>query len=305
MIQWQLTATLPADFTAKPLRQLLTQDWWLPKHLVFSLKRGQRVLVNGSYRPVNFDVIAGDQLQLTFVPEDFDHPFSNVDPDSAATVAVLYETADLLVVNKTPGSKTHPNQPGEVGTTLNHVAAYLQPKGQQPYILNRLDQETSGALLIAKNPAVVPPLVRAIKEKQVQRTYLTWVHGRFNSDHGTIALPIGRDLEDQRKRRVDGEHAQSAITHYQVIQRTEAATLVAIRLQTGRTHQIRVHLSSLGHPIVGDPLYAHDARQQRLLLHSWQLKLPLPFSFEEVRLVAPVPDSFRAFEGGLAQTPII
>jgi 23S rRNA pseudouridine1911/1915/1917 synthase len=180
------------------------------------------------------------------------------------------------------------------------VAAYLQPKGQQPYILNRLDQETSGALLIAKNPAVVPPLVRAIKEKQVQRTYLTWVHGRFNSDHGTIALPIGRDLEDQRKRRVDGDHAQSAITRYQVIQRTESATLVAIRLQTGRTHQIRVHLSALGHPIVGDPLYAHDARQQRLLLHSWQLKLPLPFSFEEVRLVAPVPDGFRAFESGLS-----
>ncbi|WP_369404044.1 pseudouridine synthase [Secundilactobacillus similis] len=81
-----------------------------------------------------------------------------------------------------------------------------------------------------------------------------------------------------------------------MIQRTETATLVAIRLQTGRTHQIRVHLSALGHPIVGDPLYAHDARQQRLLLHSWQLKLPLPFSFAEVRLVAPVPDSFRAFE---------
>lgn len=294
--KWRFTATLPTNFKTKSLRTLLIVDWFIPKHLVFSLKRGQRILVNDAYLPVNFKVKAGDKVSLTFLAEDFDHPYSDVTPDSAATVQVIYEDENLLVVNKTQGSKTHPNQPGEVGTTLNHVAAYLAPKGQQPYVINRLDQETSGALLIAKNPAVVPVLVRLVKEKLIQRTYLAWVHGRLNSSQGTIALPIGRDLNDKRKRQLNGESAQMAITHFRVIQRQPNATLVAVQLQTGRTHQIRVHFAGLGHPIVGDPLYADDGRQQRLLLHSWQIQLPLPFSFEQVTLVAEEPDVFQHFD---------
>lgn len=295
-MQWEHVATLPDNFISKPLRQLLMQDWLMPKHLVYSLKRGQRVLVNGAYLPVNFSVHAGDVVALRFVPEDFQTPFQDVAPDSAATVDVVYEDDGLLVVNKTPGSKTHVNQPGEVGATLNHVAAYLAPHGQQPYMIHRLDQETSGALIVGKDPAVVPILVRLIKEKLIQRTYLTWVHGQLQTDHGTISLPIGRDPEDQRKRTVDGEHPQTAITHYRVIRRTANATLVAVRLQTGRTHQIRVHFADLGHPIVGDPLYATDNHRQRMLLHSWQVKLPLPYTFKTVLVEAPVPDAFTTFE---------
>lgn len=294
--QWQFDCQLPSDFQSKPLRQLLIDEWYLPKHLIFSLKRGQRVLVNDQYLPVNFDVHPGDHVSLDFLATDFDHPYSNVTPDSAATVKVLYEDVNLLVVNKTQGSKTHPNQPGEVGTTLNHVAAYLAPKNQQPYVINRLDQETSGALLIAKNPAVVPVLVRLVKEKLIQRTYLTWVHGRLNSSQGLIAMPIGRSLTDKRKRQLNGGQPQMAITRYKVIGRKPGATLVAVQLQTGRTHQIRVHFAGLGHPIVGDPLYAKDPRQQRLLLHSWQLRLPLPFSFQHVTLTASLPETFKQFE---------
>ncbi|GAX03489.1 ribosomal large subunit pseudouridine synthase D [Secundilactobacillus pentosiphilus] len=294
--QWQFTVRLPRDFQSKALRQLMMADWYLPKHLVFSLKRGERVLVNGQYLPVNFDVHPGDQITLTFLASDFEHPYPNVIPDSAATVKVLYEDTNLLVVNKTQGSKTHPNQPGEVGTTLNHVAAYLAAKNQQPYVINRLDQETSGALLIAKNPAVVPVLVRLIKEKLIQRTYLAWIHGQLNQPQGVIAMPIGRNLADKRKRQVDGDHPQMAITHYKVVEHLPNATLVAVQLQTGRTHQIRVHFANLGHPIVGDPLYANDPRQQRLLLHSWRLRVPLPFSFNHITLTAGLPETFNQFE---------
>lgn len=289
---WQFNVTLPSDFGEKTLRSLLMTGFYLPKHLVYSLKRSQRVTVNQRYLPVNFNVHSDDTISLTFLPTDFDHPFSNVAPDSAATVAILYEDDNLLVVNKTRGSKTHPNQPGEVGTMLNHVAAYLATKGQQPYVINRLDQETSGALLIAKNPAVVPPLVRLVKEKLIQRTYLAWVHGALQSSQGTIALPIGRDATDQRKRQIDGDGAQMGITHYQVMHRRPNATLVAVKLQTGRTHQIRVHFAGLGHPIIGDPLYANDDRGQRLLLHSWQLQLPLPFSFDTIKVIATPPVEF-------------
>ncbi|WP_288530650.1 RluA family pseudouridine synthase [uncultured Secundilactobacillus sp.] len=289
--EWSLTKTLPADFVTKPLRQLLATDWQLPKHLIYSLKRGQRVLVNDQYLPVNFTVKAGDTVALTFVRADFRLPESRITPDSAATVRICYEDDNLLVVNKTAGSKTHPNQPGELGSTLNHVAAYLAPRHQQAFMVHRLDQATSGALIVGKNPAVIPPLVAAIKKKEVSRTYRAWVHGTGLAEHGRISLPIGRDPEDKRKRLVNGPQAQAAVTHYRVLKETANATLVAVQLETGRTHQIRVHLAAISHPIIGDPLYAHDDAHH-LLLHSYQVMLPLPFDFKTITVTAPTPDYF-------------
>ncbi|GAK47961.1 pseudouridine synthase [Secundilactobacillus oryzae JCM 18671] len=292
---WHFQFKLPTEFRTQPLRSLLIKEWLLPKHLVFSLKRAKRVQVNDRYLPVNFDVTSGDVVALDFEPTDFEHPNPEVIPDSAATVEILFENDDLLVVNKTRGSKTHPNQPGETGTTLNHVSAYLQTKGQQPYILNRLDQETSGALLVAKNPVVVPILTELIKTKRIRRTYLTWVHGNFDQSEGVLDAPIGRDPEDKRKRRVNGLNPQNAVTHYKVLRQIQGASLLEVQLETGRTHQIRVHLTSLGHPIVGDPLYTDDGKQ-RLLLHSWKLGLLLPFTYELIEVVATVPDPFDLFE---------
>lgn len=291
---WSYTRVLPENFTPRPLRQLLT-DWLLPSHLVHDLRINQRVLVNGVYRSMNERVAGGDTLRLTFKPEDFKEPFPDVDPDSAATVSVVYETADLLIVNKTRGSKTHPNQPGERGTTLNHVAAYLGPNEPGPYILSRLDQETTGALMMTKTPAVVPIMVRNIAEKRVQRTYLAWVHGNL-SGTGTFTGPIGRDLTDKRKRQVDGDHAQPAVTHYTAVDHQPGATLVRLWLETGRTHQLRVHLAHSGHPLVGDPLYGPGDPCQ-LRLHCWQLAFPQPFTLGDKRttVTAPIPSDFNQF----------
>ncbi|WP_061777307.1 RluA family pseudouridine synthase [Levilactobacillus senmaizukei] len=292
---WSYTRVLPENFISRPLRQLLT-DWLIPSHLVHDLRINQRVLVNGHYRSMNQTVIGGDTLLLTFVPEDFKEPFPAVDPDSAATVSVIYETADLLIVNKTRGSKTHPNQPDERGTTLNHVAAYLGPDEPGPYILSRLDQETTGALMMTKTPAVVPIMVRNIAEKRVQRTYLAWVHGNLNGT-GTFTGPIGRDLTDKRKRQVNGDHAQPAITHYTVLDHQPGATLVRLWLETGRTHQLRVHLAHSGHALVGDPLYGPDGRTA-LRLHCWQLAFPQPFTLDDKRttVTAPIPADFSDFQ---------
>lgn len=293
-MEWTYFRTLPSAFVPRPIRQLLT-DWLLPSHLVHSLRVAQRVLVNGHYRSMNQLVGPGDQVTLTFRPTDFTHPFPDVDPDSAATVQVLYETADLLVINKTRGSKTHPNQPGERGTTLNHVAAYLGPEQPGPYILSRLDQETTGALLMTKTPAVVPLMVRAIAEKRVQRTYLAWVHGSLTGS-GTFTAPIGRDPLDKRKRQVNGDHPQRAVTHYTVVDHRPAATLVKLWLETGRTHQLRVHLAASGHPLIGDPLYG-PGDAARLRLHCWQLAFPQPFTLDEpfTTVTAPVPSDFDHF----------
>ena len=243
---------------------------------------------------MNYPVHAGDSVQLTFLPGDFREPFPNVTPDSAANVRIAYEDADLLVVNKQRGDKTHPNQPGEIGSTLNHVAAYLRPKNQQPYIVHRLDQQTSGALIIAKNPAVVPILVRLIGEKQIQRIYLAWVTGTWQRPGGIINQPIGFDLVDQRKRKVNGLHAKRAITKYHVVKIRHGNSLVRIQLKTGRTHQIRVHMAALGHPVVGDPLY-NPATQpfDPMLLHSWKVKLIRPFYMTHIEVTAKPPADFR------------
>lgn len=293
-MNWSYTIPFPQSLTPRPLRALL-RTWWLPSHLIHSLRIAKRVTVNGHYRPMNQLVGPGDVVALTFIPADFAHPFPNVSPDSAATVSVLYETADLLVINKTRGSKTHPNQPGEVGTTLNHVAAYLGTKQPGPYILSRLDQETTGALLMTKTPSVVAIMVRHITEKRVQRTYLAWVHGTLTGT-GTFTAPIGQDPTDKRKRRVDGPHAQTAITHYTVVRHRANATLVKLWLETGRTHQLRVHLAHSGHALIGDPLYG-PVTKTRLRLHCWQLTFPQPFTTDETRITvtAPVPADFDHF----------
>lgn len=290
-MHWTYHRQLPATLPALTVRDLL-RAWLIPSHLIHSLRVDQRVLINDHYRSMNQLVTGGDQVTLTFIPTDFVHPFPAVAPDSAATVSVLYKTADLLVINKTRGSKTHPNQPGERGTTLNHVAAYLGSDQPGPYILSRLDQETTGALLMTKTPAVVPIMVRNIAEKRVQRTYLAWVHGTLQGQ-GTFTAPIGRDPQDKRKRLVNGTHAQRAITHYQVVEHAPDLTLVRLWLETGRTHQLRVHLAASGHPLVGDPLYG-IADHHRLRLHCWQLAFPQPFTLTgpKTLVTAPVPADF-------------
>ncbi|MCT4486628.1 RluA family pseudouridine synthase [Levilactobacillus parabrevis] len=293
-MDWTYTITIPSNQAPLPLRQLLS-TWLIPKHLIHDLRISQRVLVNGAYRSMNQLVTAGDTVHLTFLPADFAEPFPDVDPDSAATVAVLYETTDLLIINKTRGSKTHPNQPGERGTTLNHVAAYLGDDQPGPYILSRLDQETTGALMMTKTPAVVPIMVRNIAEKRVQRTYLAWVHGQLTGS-GTFTDPIGRDPQDKRKRQVNGLNAQSAITHYEAVDHQANATLVKLWLETGRTHQLRVHLAAAGHPLIGDPLYAAIS-QDRLRLHCWRLTFPQPFTVDSplTTVTAPIPADFGVF----------
>ncbi|QBP18921.1 RluA family pseudouridine synthase [Acetilactobacillus jinshanensis] len=293
-MKWQYHLRVPAEITPCSVRHYLSKYLLIPRYKIYRLRKHQRVLVNHKYLPMNYQINAGDHVDLTFLPSDFREPFPNVDPDSAANVKIAYEDRDLLVVNKQRGDKTHPNQPGEIGTTLNHVAAYLQPKHEQPYIVHRLDQQTSGALIIAKNPAVVPILVRLISEKRIKRTYLAWCQGIFKKPSGIINQPIGYDPKDQRKRKINGLHAKRAITKYHVIKTKGNRSLVKINLMTGRTHQIRVHMASLGHPIIGDPLYNPETQlYDPMLLHSWQLKLIQPFYMNVVHVTTPLPNDFK------------
>lgn len=296
-IKWQLTMAA-SNQTALPLRQLLQREWLLPRRVVHYLRVNKRVLVAGKYLPMNFAVQPQQPITLQFDGSEFVTPKSNYDADVSVQVSLLFENRDLVVVNKPAGYKTHPNAPGERNTVLNFVQAQLQGEQQHgfapaAYMVHRLDQATSGALIVAKNPVVVPILARQIAQGTIKREYVALVHGQMKAKRGIITLPIGRDVTDQRKRQVNGSNAQPAHTEFQVLAASPKYSVVYLRLKTGRTHQLRVHLAACGHPICGDPLYAPPS-EHGLWLHGLRQHLVLPFTQRHLVIQAPLPQAMRS-----------
>lgn len=244
---------------------------------------------------MNTVVHPGDNIQLNFLGNEFRTATSSYLPSLNPHLDVLYENRDLLVVNKPAGQKSHPNYQGEPGTLMNDVAGYLQQTcpSSAAFMVHRLDQQTSGAMIVAKNPVVVPILDRLISSGQIHRYYLSIVEGSLNPDSGHFDWPIGHDPDDKRKRLVDGVDAQPALTYYQVLSSRPQFSLVKLRLATGRTHQIRVHLAHARHPLVGDPLYNPLSPVKRLMLHGYALRLVLPFSMKTLTIKAPTPRFFQ------------
>lgn len=278
----EITITLPEKQTAITIAELLEKEWLVPRKVRHLLRMRQGVAVNGHPQPFHSLVQAGDLLTLTL--EDSDYTYQPVQQGSAQLVEVLYENEHLIILNKPIGLKTHPNDSTEKDTLQNHLAAYLAPKEQQSYVVHRLDRETSGAILFAKNPLVIPILGRLLEEKQIYRRYQAVVSGELRKDL-TINKKIGRDRHDRRKRRIDEKGGQTAITYVTHYRSAKGTSEVYCRLDTGRTHQIRVHLASIGHPIIGDPLYGKKAAQ-RMLLHAYEMHLHHPFSREQLVIVA-------------------
>lgn len=293
MKHWEIHNQLATDQEEIPLRELLSQQWLLPRRFIHFLRVRQNVLVNGHYQPVNTVVHPGDEVVLRFVGDEFRTADSSYVPTEHPHLQVLFENRDLLVVNKPAGQKCHPNYRGETGTTMNEAAGYLATSGDQAYMVHRIDQQTSGALIIAKSPVVVPILDRLISGGYIHRTYLAIASGHLAPSTGSWHWPIGRDPRDKRKRQVDGDHAQSAWTDYRVLSANDGASLVKLSLHTGRTHQLRVHLAHAGHPIIGDPLYNGQLGQPPLLLHGAWLRLVLPFTGERKIIEAPMANYFR------------
>lgn len=277
------------------IKEYLKQQLLIPKHFIYPLRKHHRVLVNQKYITMNSLVNNGDQIDLTFIEDDFALPVQNLIADNHHSIEILYEDADILVVNKPAGYKTHPNQPGETNTILNFCEGYLNHKNQHAYMIHRLDQQTSGALIVGKNPVVVPILVRLIKDKRIQRMYTAVVNNPFHYHSGTINSAIGLDPLDKRKRKINGINPQSAKTDYQVLCTTTHHSVVQLKLYTGRTHQLRVHLASINHPIVGDPLYEPHLSNPKMLLHSTQLHLIRPFYFDSIDINAPLPPEFNFY----------
>ena len=290
---WTKTIVLPAEQPTISIKAQLI-SWQVPRRIRGNFRMERRILLNDRYLPTSTLLKPFDKLQMTWLEKDFITPDSHYLPDDSQILDVLFENDDFMVVNKQKGVKTHPNSPGEDGTMMNFAQAYLMRQNKRAYMVHRLDGQTTGALIIAKAPYVVPMLNQMLRDKTIKRTYLAWVDGVLNENSGVIRLPIGDHPTNNRLRQIKGEHAKNAVTHWEKIKAVYQHTLVRLNLETGRTHQIRLHMAAIGHPLVGDDLYNKHTDVTGLLLHSAAVKMPIPFSTQIKSIGAPLPASFPA-----------
>jgi 23S rRNA pseudouridine1911/1915/1917 synthase len=244
------------------------------------------VRVDGERRPKSHRLEGGEELEIE-LPE-------GVPPVvEAPSLHVVHEDEHLLVIDKPAGLVVHP-APGHGGPTVAHGLVALGAAGgdpERPGIVHRLDRNTSGLLVVARSEAAFSVLSDAIRERRVERRYLALVHGIPRSRTGRIEAPIGRDRRDRTRRSLDTESPRDAVTWFEVHERLGERTLLEVRLETGRTHQIRVHLGAVELPVCGDPVYgvAGDLGLARQFLHARRLRFAHPLTGEEIDVGSPLP----------------
>ena len=283
----KFTFTLPASLSQMTVKQLLEEQLLIPRKIRHFLRIKKHILINQREVHWNEMVKPGDVCQLTFDEEDY--PEKEIPWGNPKLIQEVYQDQHLIIVNKPEGMKTHGNQPSEIAL-LNHVSAYV---GQTCYVVHRLDMETSGLVLFAKNPFILPILNRLLEKKEISREYWAQIDGHINSKELVFKDKIGRDRHDRRKRVVDTKNGQYAETHISRLKQFPNKTsLVRCKLKTGRTHQIRVHLSHHNLPILGDPLYNRKSKISRLMLHAFRLSFTHPLTLEKLSFNA-LSDTFE------------
>ncbi|WEV61256.1 RluA family pseudouridine synthase [Streptococcaceae bacterium ESL0729] len=253
------------------------------------------VTVNGQVAKAKYKVQAGDVIEfeppveevLEYLPEDL-----NLD--------IVYEDDDLAVVNKPQGMVVHPSAGHSSGTMVNGLMHQIKNLSSingviRPGIVHRIDKDTSGLLMVAKNDAAHEKLAAQLKDKSSKRRYLALVHGVLPRDRGMIEAPIGRSPKDRKKQAVVAG-GKDAVTRFEVLERFDDYSLISLELETGRTHQIRVHMAYIGHPVAGDPLYGPKKTltpNEGQFLHAQVLGFEHPTSGEWLEFEAPLPEVFE------------
>lgn len=258
------------------------------------IEKGQ-ILLNGKVVKSGIKVCEGDEITLDFdPPKPLDAVAQDVDFE------IVYEDDDLLVINKPQGLVVHPCSSTKSGTLVNGLLAKVKNLSGingvlRPGIVHRLDKNTSGLMLVAKNDFAHNALAEMIKNKSVKRKYLALVEGIVWDNEGKIENYLARDKKDRKKYAVSNE-GKNAITYFKVIKRYQNHTLVEFSLETGRTHQIRVHSAFMGHSVVGDEVYGKaDKNLKGQLLHSYKLEFDHPRTHEHMLFQAPLPDYFANY----------
>lgn len=255
-----------------------------------------RIEVNGSLKKAKYLVQEGDRIsidlpetkKIEILPEDI-------------SIDIIYEDEDIVVVNKPQGMVVHPAPGNYSGTLVNSLLYHVDSLSYtndmtRPGIVHRLDKDTSGVLVVAKNDSSHISLVNQLKERSVYREYIALVHDVIKENSGTIDKPIGRDPKNRKKMTVIETNSKEAITDFQVLKRYDKYTLIKLQLQTGRTHQIRVHFSHINHPVVGDPVYSNRKNNFKLdmqLLHARKIGFIHPRTGEAVEFQCDPPHVFK------------
>lgn len=285
----------PGD-AGKPIKYILKTRMDLSENLIKKLKYNQKILCNSNPVFVNYIVQPADEITACI---DLDEASDSVLPQPIP-IEILYEDACLIAVNKAPDMVVHPTALHLSGTIANGLMYHMLQQGEQRKIrpVSRLDRDTSGILLFAKNPFVQEQLIRQMAQHIFVKEYIGITAGNITPSHGTIDLPIDRAPDSIMLRQISTS-GSPAITHYTVLESLTDASLVKFVLETGRTHQIRVHCQAIGHPLLGDWLYNTEASSiiPRQALHSVRVKFKHPFTLEDLALEAPMPqDMLTALE---------
>ena len=256
------------------------------------------ITLNGGKTKANYKLREKDVIDVT-VPEVKEVEILPED----IPLDILYEDEDVIVVNKPQGMVVHPAPGHTSGTLVNALMFHCDDDlsgingEKRPGIVHRIDKDTSGVLMIAKNDMAHQSLAAQLAEHSITRKYNAVVYNGFNEDEGTVNEPIGRNPQDRKKMAVTQKHSRHAVTHYRVIERMEKFTLIEAQLETGRTHQIRVHMTYIGHPLLGDPVYGPKKQPISLegqALHARVLGFIHPRTGEYMEFEAPLPPHFEA-----------
>lgn len=281
------------QFKGMILRNYLHKELGISRTILKAIKYdGGEILINKKQVDVRYRLQGGETLTLKFPPEERSHYMQA----EAIQLSVYFEDEHLLIINKPAGIVSMPTPHTPKGTIANGVIAYYDEK-ELPYtvhIVTRLDKDTSGLMLIAKHRYSHSLLALAQQSDGIKRSYMAIVQGEIVEKKGTINRPIGRKEGSFIEREVT-ERGREAITHYEVIEEVNGLSVVKVELETGRTHQIRVHFASLGHPIVGDSLYGGKSNLiPRQALHCHELSLLHPMTGERIHLRSDLPADMKA-----------
>ena len=277
-------------------------DAYISENTEYSRTAAQRlieenkIIVNGKKEKASYKVQNGDKIEIE------EEPAKEIELKAQdIPLEILYEDDDIIVVNKPKGMVVHPANGNPDGTLVNAIMSICKDSlsgigGEiRPGIVHRLDKNTSGAIIIAKNDKAHINLSEQLKNHEINKTYIALVRGIVKENNATINMPIGRSKKDRKKMDVD-KNGKEAITHFKVLRRYKDCTLLEINIETGRTHQIRVHLSHIGYPIIGDEVYSNGKNKWNIegqCLHAKSLDFKHPITEKEMHIEAELPKYFQ------------
>lgn len=277
------------DSAGLRVEQFLRRKRYSGQNLSEIKRMPKSILVNGVHYYMRQELSTGDHLQVRICETQNSEKI----PPTKLPLDIIYEDEDLLVLNKPAGMPIHPSLNNYTISIANALAYYFQSQGK-PFIFrccNRLDRDTSGLTIVSKHLVSGSILSDMTKYREVHREYLAIARGSVTPSEGTIQAPLGRKEGTIIERTVDWEHGEDAVTHYKVVKEANGHSLVSLRLETGRTHQIRIHMKYLGYPLIGDYLYNPDMEYMtRQALHSHHMEFTHPITGEHMSFTAPLPE---------------